>query len=56
MFEKDLLELVKSVKFRNRNDKFQNKMKNDINKIKSSLNVFIPADKTTNMYELTPKK
>ena len=29
---------------------------NDINKVKSSLNVFIPADKTTNMYELTPKE
>ena len=56
MFEKDLLELVKTVKFRNRNDKFQNDMKDDINKIKSSLNVFIPADKTTNMYKLTPKE
>ena len=56
MFEKDLLELVNTVKFRNRNDKFQNEMKDDINKIKSSLNVFIPADKTTNMYELTPKE
>ena len=56
MFEKDLLELVNTVKFRNRNDKFQNEMKDDINKIKSSLNVFIPADKTTNIYELTPKE
>ena len=31
-------------------------MKDDINKFKSSLNIFIPADKTTNMYELTPKE
>ena len=31
-------------------------MKDNINKIKSSSNVFIPADKTTNMYELTPKE
>ena len=31
-------------------------MKDDINKIKSSLNVFVPADKTTNMNELTPKE
>ena len=36
MFEKDLLELVKPVKFRNRNDKFQNEMKDGINKIKPS--------------------
>ena len=56
MFEKDLFKLVKSFKFRNRNDEFQNEMKDDIKKIKSSLNVFIPTDKTTNMYELTPKK
>ena len=56
IFEKDLFKLVKSFKFRNRNDEFQNEMKDDIKKIKSSLNVFIPTDKTTNMYELTPKK
>ena len=56
MFEKDLFELVKSVKFRNRNDKFENEMKDDINKVKSSLNVFIPADKTANMYKVTPKE
>ena len=56
MFEKDLFELVKTVKFRNRNDKIQNEMKDDINKFKSSLNVFILADKTTNIYELTPKE
>ena len=56
MFQKDLFELVKSVKSRNRNDKFQNEMKDNISKIKSSLNVFIPADKTTVMYELTPKE
>ena len=56
MFEKDFFKLVKSFKFRNRNDEFQNEMKDDIKKIKSSLNVFIPTDKTTNMYELTPKK
>ena len=31
-------------------------MKDDISKIKSLLNVFIPADKTTNMYELIPKE
>ena len=49
MIEKDLFELAKTVKFRNRNDKFQNEIKDDINKIKSSLNVLITADRTTNM-------
>ena len=56
MFEKHLFELVKTVKFRNRNDKFQNGIKDDISKIKYSSNVFISADKTTNMYELTAKE
>ena len=56
MIEKDLFELAKTVKFGNRNDKFQNEIKDDINKIKSSLNVLITADRTTNMYELTPKE
>ena len=55
IFEKDLFELVKTVKFGNRNDKLQNEMKDAINEIKSSSNVFMPADKTTNMLELTPK-
>ena len=56
MFEKHLFEVVETVKFRNRNDTFQNEMKDDISKIKSSSSVFISADKTTNMYELTAKE
>ena len=56
MFEKDLFELANTVKFRNKNDKLQNEKKDDINKVKSSLNVFVLADITTNMYELTPKE
>ena len=35
-------------------DDFQTKMKNDISKIKSSPNVFVSADKTTNLYEMPP--
>ena len=51
-FEKDLLDIEKSIKFRNINKKFQNLMKADIAEVKASSNVFIPADKTANMYEL----
>ena len=51
-FEKDLLDIVKSIKFRNINNKFKNLMKADIVKVKASPNVFIPVDKITNMYEL----
>ena len=48
-FENDLLDMIKSLKFRNVQDDFQTKMKH-ILKIKSSLNMFVFADKTTNLY------
>ena len=53
-FRKDLLDTVKSIKFRNINNKFQNLMKADVGKVKASPNLFIPTDKITNMYELSP--
>ena len=53
-FEKDLLDMIKSLKFRNVQDDFQSKMKHDISKIKSSPNVFVFADKATNLYEISP--
>ena len=53
-FEKDLLDIIKSIQFRNVKDDFQTKMKNDISKIKSSPNVFVSADKITNLYEMPP--
>ena len=52
-FEKDLLDIVKSIKFKNINNKFQNLMKADVAKVKASPNLSIPVDKTTNMYELS---
>ena len=48
-FEKELLDIISSIKFRDIRDKFQTKMKDGISKIKSSPNIFVPADKTTNM-------
>ena len=51
-FEKDLLDIIKSIKFRHLKDDFQKNMKSDISKIKSSPNVFFSADKTTNLYEM----
>ena len=51
-FEADLLDMVHNIKFRNVNNKFQNKLNEDINKIKKSTKAFIPADKTSNICEL----
>ncbi|PFX18201.1 hypothetical protein AWC38_SpisGene17441 [Stylophora pistillata] len=50
--EADLLDMVHSIKFRNVNNSFQNKLNEDINKIKKSTKAFIPADKTSNFYKL----
>ena len=49
-FEADLLDMVHNVKFRNVNNKFQNKLNKDISKIDNSTKAFIPADKTSNFY------
>ena len=51
-FEADLLNMVHNIKFRNVNNKFQNKLNEDISKIKKSTKAFIPADKTSNFYKL----
>ena len=53
-FEKDLLDMIRSLKFRNVQDNFQTKMKHDVLKMKSSPNVFVFANKTTNLYEIPP--
>ena len=51
VFEKDLLDIIKYIKFRNINNKYQNLMKAHVAKVKASPNLSIPTDKTTNMYE-----
>ena len=51
-FEADLLDMVHNIKFRNVNNKFQNKLNEDISKIKKSTKAFISADKTSNFYKL----
>ena len=54
-FEKDLYGIVTSIKYRNINSNFQEKLKSDISKIRSSANMFIFADKTNNIYEMKPQ-
>eukprot|EP00794_Sanderia_malayensis_P007476 gene7476-biopygen6026 len=51
-FENDLLNMVKHIQFRNIHDNFQDQLRKDIQKINRSTKAFIPADKTTNFYEL----
>ena len=53
-FECDLFSIVNNITFRRVNDPFQAELKRDIEKIKASDNVFLFADKTTNLYEISP--
>ena len=51
-FEADMQKLVENLEFRKTGDKFQRKLKNDLDRIKKTNAVFIPADKTRNLYEV----
>ena len=51
-FEDGMLNLLKSIKFNNKSNHFQQKLKNDKNTIKNEKKVFVPADKTTNFYKI----
>ena len=48
-FEKDLLEIVKNIKFRTIKDNCHGKRKRDIKAIRESPDAFIFADKTSNI-------
>ena len=52
-FEKDLSDMVGSLKLRHVKDSFQSELSEDIRKIKSSPNVFVFAYKTNNIYEMS---
>ena len=56
MFEEDLLHIINLIKFRNQRNTFQQKLKADIEEIKKSTDVFVFADKTSNIYKMTPQK
>ena len=55
-FEKDLYNIVSSLKYRKSTDDFQEQMKEDISSINSSPDVFISADKTNNIYKAPPEQ
>lgn len=57
-FEEDIYNLISSINF-NKNNKtnhFQKKLKNDVNIIRRSDKIFVPADKTTNIYQIEPEQ
>ena len=55
-FEDELFEIIANVKFNEHRSAFQNKMAATVKQIKKSKNVFVCADKTTNIYEVSPEE
>lgn len=51
-FEKDMIQMVEDLEFRQVREQFQNNLKEDVNKINSSDKVFVSADKTRNIYKM----
>ena len=52
IFENDMFNLVKQVRFRKVNNKFQELIKKDVKMIRNSKKIIVAADKTTNYYKL----
>ena len=51
-FEQDMYDLISSIKFRDINDSFQNKLLDEVKRINETNKVIINADKTSNVYQL----
>ena len=54
LFENDKYDLAKSIRFRKTGNKFQQHLNEDIKSIKQSESLYVPADKTTNIYKVKP--
>ena len=52
-FESDVADLIKDIKFRRINSRFQQRLQTDVRRIQESKNIFVSADKTQNFYEVT---
>ena len=55
-FEEDLIKLVKNIKFRKVDNKFQRTLAKDLKGIRSSKKTLTEADKTSNMYRLSKEE
>ena len=53
-FEDDMLKMIQTVKFKQVNNPFLNKLKEDAELIRNEPKLLIAADKTTNFYKLEP--
>ena len=54
-FQNDLYSLIDSISFSNHRNTFQKKLSSDIKEIRNSKSVLVAADKTTNIYKMSPE-
>ena len=53
-FENDLYELIKSIVYKDRQrNRFQSQLQHDVKEIQASPELYVPADKTTNIYKVS---
>ena len=55
-FEKDLINVINQIEFRHKRDKFQNLLSKEISEIRNTKDLIIKADKTRNLYKMSPEK
>ena len=53
-FQNDLNDIVRTIEFNTGRNDFQKTLMSDLKKTQSSKNVLVFADKTTNLYEMSP--
>ena len=51
-FENELMFIIKNIQFRKVNNSFQNQLNEDIKQIKRDSKIFVPADKSRNIYKM----
>ena len=54
-FEEEIMDIIKYIKFSNKLDNFQEKLRMDTKEICKSEKIFVKADKSRNIYRITPE-
>ena len=54
-FEDDIFNMLNNIKYNSRRSEFQKQLSKDMREVRASPSVFVPADKTTNIYKLSPE-
>ena len=55
-FEEDLLRMIEEVRFRKTTNRFQQPTERGHSEIRKSKNIIVPADKISNMYEVSEQQ